>query len=101
VTVSAPLVLWRLYRTEQFVEDMKDACGRDGALRSRVEKKIGKLQQNPDRPRGGKRGPLAGLKSERVDPYVILYSVEPTPERPPGILHLRGFWHHNDRRYDS
>lgn len=91
---------WRLNRTAEFVEDARRACGRDGSLRSRVEKKVAKLLENPDRPRGGRTGGLAGLRSERVDPYVILYNVEPTPENPPGVLHLRGFWHHNDPRYD-
>jgi hypothetical protein len=69
-------------------------------LRIRVEKKITKLLENPLRPRAGRAGALAGLRVERVDPSVIIYSVESTPNDPPGILHLRGFWHHNDRRYD-
>ena len=91
---------WRLNRTVEFAEDVRTACGRDAFLRSRVEKKVAKLLENPNRPRGGRTGALVGLKCERVDPYVILYSVEPTPADPPGILHLRGFWHHNDPRYD-
>jgi mRNA-degrading endonuclease RelE of RelBE toxin-antitoxin system len=91
---------WRPHRTDEFEADLRDACGKDRSLRSRAEKKVNKLLENPDRPRGGKTGGLAGLRAEPVNPYVIIYSFEITPENPPGIVHFRGFWHHNDRRYD-
>lgn len=98
--MAPPSILWRISRTDEFERDLRSACGKDRLLRLRVEKKLTKLRQNPNRPRSGKTGPLAGIKSERVDPYVILFSVEPDPANPPGTIHLRGFWHHNDPRYD-
>lgn len=79
---------------------MSGACGRDGALRSRIEKKIEKILEDPLRPRGGKTGGLAGLKAEPVNPFVILYRVERTSDNPPGVVHFVAFVHHNDRRYD-
>jgi mRNA-degrading endonuclease RelE of RelBE toxin-antitoxin system len=91
---------WRLSRTDEFEQDLRRACGKDRLLRERTEKKIAKILESPDRPRAGKSGALSGLRSERVNPYVILYSVEVTPADPPGIVHLRGYWHHNDPRYD-
>ena len=98
--MAAPQPIWRLRKSDDFLSELQAACGRDGGLRNRAEKKLAKLQQNPNRPRAGKTGALAGLKSEPVNPYVILYSVEPDAAHPPGVIHLRGFWHHNDRRYD-
>ncbi|MGI0128933.1 MAG: type II toxin-antitoxin system RelE family toxin [Thermoplasmata archaeon] len=95
-----PTPAWRLERTDEFQEDVKRACGRDGGLRSRVEKKIRKILEDPERIGEGKGGALKGLKSEYVNPFVILFSFERTPDNPPGVVHLRGFWHHNDRRYD-
>jgi hypothetical protein len=91
---------WRLESTDEFKDDVRRACGRDGALRSRVEKKIRKILEDPEHLGEWKRGSLKGLKSEYVNPYVILFSFERRPDDPPGVVHLRGFWHHNDRRYD-
>lgn len=91
---------WRLESTEEFKEEVKRACGRDGGLRSRVEKKIRKILEDPEHVGEWKSGALKGLKSEYVNPFVILFSFESTPGNPPGVVHLRGFWHHNDRRYD-
>lgn len=98
--MSVSPAIWRLERSDEFASDLRKSCGKDATLRNRVEKKLTKLQQNPERPRGAKTGPLAGLKVERVDPFVILFSVERDPTNPPGVIHLRGFWHHNDPRYD-
>ncbi len=91
---------WRLERTDEFESDLRRAAGKDGALRGRVEKKIEKLLENPERARGGRVGGLAGLKAERVDPYVIVWDCERTPSQPEGIVKLFAFLHHNDRRYD-
>jgi hypothetical protein len=91
---------WRLESSDEFKDDVRRACGKDGALRTRVEKKIRKILEDPERIGEWKSGALKGLKSEYVNPYVILFSFERTPGNPPGVVHLRGFWHHNDRRYD-
>jgi hypothetical protein len=92
---------WRLETTDEFKNDVRRACGKDGALRSRVEKKIRKILEDPEHIGEWKSGPLKGLKSEYVNPNIILFSFERPPDNPPGVVHLRGFWHHNDRRYDS
>ncbi|MGB6443418.1 MAG: hypothetical protein WBF81_09010 [Thermoplasmata archaeon] len=95
-----PAQAWRLESTAEFKDDVKRACGKDAALRSRVEKKVRKLLQDPEHIGEWKSGPLKGMKSEYVNPYVILFNFERTPDNPPGVVYLRGFWHHNDRRYD-
>lgn len=95
-----PAAAWRLESTDEFKEELKRACGKDGALRSRIEKKVRKILEDPEHIGEWKRGALKGLKSEYVNPFVILFSFELTPNNPPGVVHLRAFWHHNDRRYD-
>jgi hypothetical protein len=92
---------WRIAKSDDFTDGVSRACGKDGALRSRIEKKVEKILTDPERPRGGKVGGLAGLKSELVNPFVILYRVEITPAEPPGVVHFVAFLHHNDPRYDS
>ncbi len=100
MAAPAPAPTWRLQSTDEFKDEVRRACGRDGGLRSRVEKKIRKILDGPERVGEWKSGALKGLKAEYVNPFVILFSFEGTPDDPPGVVHLRGFWHHNDRRYD-
>ncbi|MHB1435232.1 MAG: hypothetical protein ACYCPN_05065 [Thermoplasmata archaeon] len=81
--------VWRLNATDEFREDVKRACGKDGALRSRVEKKVRKITEDPDHIGEWKSGALRGLKSEYVNPNVILFNIERTPDNPPGAAPSR------------
>ncbi len=90
-----PVPAWRLESTDESKEEVKRACGKDGGLRSRVEKKVRKILEDPEHIGEWKRGALKGLKSEYGNPFVILFSLELTPGNPPGVVHLRALWHHN------
>ena len=50
----------RLESTDVFKEEVKRACGKDGGLQSRVEKKIRKILEDPERIGEWKSGALWG-----------------------------------------
>ncbi len=85
-----PAAAWRLERTDEFEEELKRACGKDGALRSRVAKKIRKILEDPEHIGEWRRGALKGLKSEYVNPFVIPFSYELTIDNPPGSSTCEG-----------
>lgn len=91
---------WRLAVTADFEKELKAAVGRDAKMQQMVKKKIDKIREDPERAGDGKVGPLRGLRAVRVTHYVILFDIVADPTNPPGVVNVRHFWHHNDRRYD-
>ena len=55
-----PAPAWRLESTDEFKKEVKRACGRDGGLRSRVEKKVRRIREDPEHMGEWKSGALWG-----------------------------------------
>lgn len=73
---------------------------KDGPAKSRVQKKLRKIQEDPDRIGDAKTGKFVGLKSARADPWVILFEVVRDDKNQPTKVVLWMLKHHNDPDYD-
>jgi hypothetical protein len=75
---------WRQRPNAGFDKELRSQIGRDGSMMRRIEKKMAKIVEDPERVGDWKSGPLKGLKSEPVGHYVILFRYFPDEENPPG-----------------
>lgn len=86
---------WELERKPSFRKDVKKNVGKDGNLRERLRKKLDKIRERPRVVGDGKSYGLKGYKVERVDPYIIIFSLNEDEN----VVDLVRFMHHSDPSY--
>lgn len=85
---------------DRWKKSWKKRVKKDKPAQRRIEKKIKRIREDPDRIGDGKTGKFKGLKSVAVHPWVILFEVVRDDENKPASIKLWDLKHHNDSDYD-